>query len=166
MITRASLRARGQAARGSRPASIYRTGTPTAHWISGLGYMAVVRRNGPVPSICARLSGPTRSLTVHGQFVDLEAGERNMASSPSAVQHHSSPRWGRYGTHHVIGCYMNLAMKRNRGFSVLRYAAPILLGTGKGVDRRVPELSDPFSDGTLFCIYLVDARNRSDDSFA
>jgi hypothetical protein len=89
-----------------------------------------------------------------------------MASSPSAVQHDRAPRWGRYGTHNVIGCYMNLAMKRNRGLSVLRYAAPILLGPGERVDWRVPELSDPFSDGTLFCIYLVDARNRSDNSFA
>jgi SAM-dependent methyltransferase len=61
----------------------------------------------------------------------------------------------------LTGYYVNLALKRHRRLSPLRYAIPALLAVGERVDRRVPELSDPWRDGTLFCNYFVDARKRS-----
>jgi SAM-dependent methyltransferase len=66
----------------------------------------------------------------------------------------------------LVGYYVHLATKRNRRLWFLRYAIPVLLRAGELVDRRVPELTDPWRDGTLFCNYFVDARKRSDGRVA
>jgi SAM-dependent methyltransferase len=57
----------------------------------------------------------------------------------------------------LTGYYVNLGTKRYPRFRFARAVIPLFLRLGESIDRRVPELSDPWRDGTLFCNYFVDA---------
>jgi SAM-dependent methyltransferase len=56
----------------------------------------------------------------------------------------------------LAGYYINLGMKRYVRLAALRAVIPGLLRLGQTLDKRFPELSDPWRDGTLISVYFVD----------
>ncbi len=61
----------------------------------------------------------------------------------------------------LTGYCVSLMAKRHRALSALRRLIPLLNGVGQAVDCKLPELSDPWRSGTLFCNYFVEATKPS-----